>query len=362
VFERSSDHTGLVERFLGVFGDRGYLRTPPAPLTAGDPTVTFVNATVTPFKDRMTRGEEVGRTCQYQDCLRAHGAYPWLYSFGMVGALVDAEHLGAVCADTSAALVAALGPEEAARLCVFVNGRDADLTAAVRETRMPVCACEDPQMQTRWTYGESYPMSGRGMTILYQHLDRPHGGRCRPDCDCGEWQELGNIILVSAPGHDYVEVGIGVESLLSTAYGGQRYLIPEIDSAVRATVQDGWPTADACELVNLYRAVDRLIDDGAVPGPRGPGSVLRRLMTQLEHLHSVNPLSGATPADYAIARGARPPLVAALEAEAARRESGRRRRMASAATLLQRHPDTTERRLRETYGLSDGELREVRRG
>jgi hypothetical protein len=362
VFQRSSDHTGLVERFLNVFGQRGYTLTPSAPLTEGDLTVTFVNATVTPFKDRMAAGEAVGRTCQYQECLRAHGTYPWLYSFGMVGALVDAEHLGAVCADTAAALAAALGEERAARLVVLVDAADEDLTAALLGRGADVFVCEDPRIQSRWTYGATYPMAGRGATVVYRHRGEPCGRECRPDCECGRWQELGNIILISTPGRAYVEVGFGVEAMLSTAHGGQRYRIPEIDSAAREFVGEGWPPADACELVNLYRAVDRLTVDGAVPGPRGPGSVLRRFLSQLELLHAANPLVRATVAEYAAGRGARPALVAVLEAEAARREKGRRRQMASAAALLRRFPHTTEERLRETFGLSAGDLREVRHG
>jgi len=362
VFQRSSDHSAVIERFLAVFGDQGYALTPSAPLTAGDPTVTFVNATVTPFKSLMAAGETVGRTCQYQECLRAHGAYPWLYSFGMVGALADAEHLGTVCADTGAALVAALGEARAAQLCVLVDARDADLSAAVQEHGMAVFVCDEPRIQTRWTYGATYPMSGRGATILYRHQSGPCGPQCWPDCDCARWQELGNIILVSAPGHDYVEVGIGVESLLSTAHGGLQYRIPEIDTAVQVFVKDGWPLADACELVNLYRAVDRLIEDGAVFGPRGPGSVLRRLMARLEQLHVANALTSLTITEYATGRGAPLAVVAGLEAEAARRKSGRRRRVASAMTLLRRHPETTEEQLRETYGLSVSDLREVRHG
>jgi hypothetical protein len=359
VFQRSSEHDSVISRFLGVFVERGYALTRPAALTSGDATVTFVNATVTPFKDRMARGESLGRTCHHQDCLRANGTHPWLYCFGMVGALADAEHLGAVCADTGAAMAAALGAERAGRLSLLVDARDTDLTAVAGRSGLAVAALAAPRVQTRWTYGDDYPMAGRGMTIVHRHDGPACDDRCGPDCGCGRWQELGNVILVTTPGRDYVEVGVGVESLMSTGHGGDRYLIPEIAEQVRGFVDDGWSAADAGELVNLYRAVDRLIADGAVAAPRGPGSVLRRMMARLAGLHEANERLGTGLLAYAAGRGAGPAVLGALQAEAARRESGRRRRVASAATLLRRHPGTTEEQLRQTYGLSAAELRET---
>jgi hypothetical protein len=363
VYRRSSQHIEAVSGFLAALEARGYTRTPPAPLTAGDVSVSYVNANVTPFKDRMAEGATLGRTCQYQECLRANGAYPWCYTFGMVGAVVDGEHLTGLCTDTVAALGQVLGTTRADRLGALVDTRDADLvnamTPAAAEHNLPLVRRDAADLDSRWTYGAQYPMAGRGLTLCYRHRDQPCGPACRPGCGCGGWQELGNIIAISTPHRGYAEAGIGVEAMLATRYGGDQYRIPEIRDTLEQLMADGWPAGQAAELVNLHRAVERLTHHGAVPGPRGAGHVLRRMAARLGELHAANPAAGGL-AEYAAARGADPPAVELLLAEEARRAAGRNRRLLAAAALLRRRPATTDDRLRETYGLSKTEIAEAR--
>ena len=369
MFEPTDEYAGVVDRFMTVLRSRGYTETRPAPLTAGDSSVTFINATITPFKAAMAAGRSLGRTCQFQECLRAHGAHPWLYTFGMVGAAADGEHLPVVCRDATAALLAALRPDRPARVAAVIDARDADLVDAMApvadRTGLRTFVLARSRIGTRWSYGDEYRMSGRGLTFTYQHTRASCAAQCRPDCDCGRWQQLGNVIAVAAAGaaaaggRGYVEVGVGVETVIATSHDGDFYRIPQIRAASDRIAGDGWPMVVAMEMVNLYRALGRLAAHGAVPAPRGPGSVVRRLATRLADLHAGN-RGVADLGGYAAGLGAPQPLLELLAGEEDRRAAGRRQRLAGAARRLRRRTDTTDDELRGTYGLSDAEIHEVR--
>lgn len=272
-------------RFLRVLRIRGYAQTPPVPVTECGPGLTFVNATVTPFKPLLVSGAPLGKTCQQQACVRATGESPWLFSFSMVGALTDGAFLDDVCGDITDAILAAmpwLGPDG---LYALIDSRDADLVNAMelvaRSVGIRLAPMTNSRTGTRWRYGDQFPLRGRGLTFVFRHPRPPCGDRCDADCGCGRWQGFGNIIIVDGPDATYVEAGIGIESMRSTAYGGQLYRLAEVRQGCAALEAQGYPPSAASEIFNLRRVADLLLADGVRPGSKGGGYILRRFALRL---------------------------------------------------------------------------------
>lgn len=329
------------------------------PVTAADDTVTFVNATVTPAKGRLAAGESVGRAVSAQPCIRAHGAHPWLYCFDMVGTLTDdgddPATLDAVAVDALEAVRSAV-PAATGLLEAFVHPGDSDLTRAVRAAGVGVLFDERPE-QTRWTYGAGYPLAGRGVTLAACAPD----GRCAPDCGaghhCGRWSEIGNIIVVHAPRRTYVETAFGVEALRAVPHAGDLYALPELRQRCQELVSSGLTAAGAPQVANLERALDRLQTDGAEPAAKGPGSVVRRMLHQLEDLLAA--ADDTTLSTRVAQHRLRDPVATILIAEARRREAGALSRLAAAGSYVRRRPGAPRaalvQELQQTFGLSRAE-------
>jgi hypothetical protein len=77
----------------------------------------------------------------------------------------------------------------------------------------------------------------------------------RPGVD--GWQELGNVIVVTAPERHYVEAAFGLESLAASAFGGDLYALSEIASGVAVLAGRGYSPDHAANLVNMHREVAR---------------------------------------------------------------------------------------------------------
>jgi hypothetical protein len=337
----------VADRFLGCLVGRGYQETPGAPVTAGDDSVLFVGATITPFKPRLEAGEPLGRTCQRQRCLRMHGAVPWLLAFDMIGALCDGEHLPALCRDSVEALLAAAPWLSDVGFEVWVDVRDDDLRAAMdlAAASLPVrvVGVDGDDVDTRWRYGHDSPLRGRGLTIAV-----PDDGRRPSDGETS--RELGNVIVIESGAGTYVEAAFGLESVAASRHGGDLYALGEIRGEVARLEGRGLPAADAAALVNTTRAVTRLLEDGARPGGKGAGHVLRRLALEL-----VDWAAALDPGDLerAVRLACPAEVVDFLLAEARRRERSQRDRRAAAAAFARRNVSRADpETLRQTFGLS----------
>lgn len=349
--------------FLTVLTDRGYRLTPPVPVGEGDETVHFVNASSTPFKRAVADQERIGRICHYQPCFRAHGERPWLFAFGMTGLLADLDDvadLERVAEDSHLATLAGVPDHRADRLHVLVDERDEDLvdvvaTAASRHGgTLHVVA--DPQVSTRWEYGAGYPQRGRGITYYYR---RPAVGcdvECRPDCACDRWQPLSNLIVIESGERQYAEVGFGVEITAAIPHGANAFALPEIDTRVLAAMDAGLEPGAAADAVNLFRGVALLEESGVEPAAKGAGSVARTFQGRLLDLLA----AGEDRQALLEAWGATSSLRTRLEDEHVRRTTLRESNVRAATRALRRSPATTEAQLRETFGLSEDQLRELR--
>jgi hypothetical protein len=344
----------FADNFLHHLEKKGYNRAAPFPVSAGDRTVSFVNATLTPYKDALGAGAELHSVCHVQPCVRAHGHAPWLYTFAMVGVLSDQADSARVVADTAAALLAAAPWIEPAELVARTDPCDSDLQGLLRAAGLRLLDASGRPDLTRWHYGDGYPLEGRGCTLVAPVEGAAACGTgCGAACECGRWLEIGNIILIGGAGRDYVETAFGVESVRALVHGGDLYGLPEL-AAERARLRAlGYPDDCARQITNLRRVLERLHLDGARPAGKGPGHVMRSMVRRALDLVAGD--AGEDWPERVTAAGLGPVVSGLLRDEGARRaETGERSRRA-AARLVRRRADgraVTWDELHATFGLS----------
>ncbi|MFE3885924.1 LD-carboxypeptidase [Streptomyces lydicus] len=362
----SSVTRGVATAFLKVLMERGYELTPAARLTESDASVAFVNATITPHKQSLARGDRIGALCHYQPCFRAHGEKPWLFAFGMIGLLADVEcteDLERIADDTHVATLAALGNPSPDRLHVLVDARDEDLRDAVGKAAAAhggtLHVLTNSTVGTRWKYGEDSPLRGRGITYYYRRPDIGCDTDCPPDCGCPRWQPLSNLIVVTNGERQYAEVGFGVEVTAAIPYGPNAFSLPELASRVDMATAAGLPAESAADVVNLFRGVAMLVEDGVRLTGKGPGSVARKFVLRL--LDLLDRALGVEGGEQLMTRfGATRQLLEVLRAERERRERAMAGNLRSALVLLDRKPHTTDSELRATYGVSADQAQRLR--
>lgn len=356
------DVDGVAARFITSLTKSGFTQTPSAPLTDADSSLTFVNANITPFKPRLIAGDTIGATCQEQACVRAHGEFPFLFAFGMLGTITDFEHFDLVCRTVPAALLAAMPWGRPEDLVVAIDERDHDLITGMadllgRGARLRLVS--EGEIDTRWQYGAGAALTGRGLTIIYTGKDTCGEG-CRPRCWCGRWQELGNIIVIDTPNRQYVETGFGLESLQATAFDGHLYDLPVLAVEVRRCEALGLSTAQAQEAVNLSRVLERLLAAGAKPAGKGAGHVMRRFALRLFNLATNLPRAGDWQAKSA-ALSSSDQVATLIAEEGSRRLRSHDERVAAARAHFRRIPGSPEAvdSMVETYGLEPEDLASV---
>ncbi|MFE7318754.1 alanine--tRNA ligase-related protein [Streptomyces sp. NPDC057555] len=362
IFDQSEiDRTG--PRFLASLRERGYTETPSAPLTAADRSVTFVNASITPFKPRLLAGDAIGRTCQVQQCLRATGRAPWLYVFGMLGVLADGTYLEDVIDHAPQALLAAAPWLAAERLAIAVDRDHDDLRAYLEKSTLlkeaPVREVRHEEVPTRWSYGKDGRLTGRGITFFHREDVADCGPECAIGCRCGRWRELGQVIEVSSPNARYAEAGFGLEPLQSIALGGNPYALPAVRALTDRLREVGVPEDAAPQAANLLRAVTALVEEDVQPGGKGGANVMRRFLRELLGL-----LGAADSPDdewrERVHRAVRDERVAdALLAEGERWRTAHVAARAAARAHLRRRPETPAHVLAETFGVPMEQARQM---
>jgi tRNA synthetases class II (A) len=347
-------------RFLAFLREHGFTETPSAPLTAADASVTFVNASITPFKPQLLRGARVGRTCQVQQCLRATGREPWLYVFGMLGMLADIEHLPDVIEHTPRVLPAAAPWVTPDRLAVAIDQEHGDLRDIVKSRAdIEIGDVRHEDVPTRWSYGRDGALTGRGLTFFHRGDAPPCGPDCALGCRCGRWQELGQVIEVSTPRGTYVEAGFGMEIIQALTCGGDLYELPALRAETDRLCAEGVPTEMARQAANLTRALSALVQAGLRPGAKGGASVMRRFVRDL--LTCLDAGEFAADGWQTRVRGLVPREEVAdmVIAEAERWRASRRKAVAAASAYLRRNPSATAELLTTTYGIEMAQARRL---
>ena len=170
--------------FLAVFRTLGYTISESAPLLTNDPTLLFVNSSVTPFKSAMIDGETIPDTAQVQRCFRSNVDDAWLLFFEMLGIVGMRNHLDRFTRDLVCFLTKECGICSKAHLHTVVHPEDTFLRDAWLQATegRPVhfLGQNSDKFWTRWSYGKNTRLSGRGLTVVWENSTiKP----CNPDCN-----------------------------------------------------------------------------------------------------------------------------------------------------------------------------------
>lgn len=260
-------YAGIIAGWRRACAKHGVRVRPPAPILNPDPTLLVVNAGITPFKPMMLAGEPLDPVAIVQPCLRTHWSGSGRFAFEML-TLFGEQRDVALGVGLTMDFLADIGAEGSS-LSVVADD-------AVPEVFSLACSMVGPDRVTRqsgntddywtqWEFGHGDLLSGRGLTLVYTD-------------EAGRRASLGNVILVhhKTSGRVYFDIGFGVERLGSVVGEGDEW---DGEANYVANVEAmGFGTDEAREIVNHLIAARRLIEAGALPGSRGAGYLLRKLV------------------------------------------------------------------------------------
>jgi len=373
---------------LEFHSNRGYRVFEPAPLVSNDPTVMFVNATITPFKSHFSSSTiQPENYALVQGCLRVGGASEleivgvnpyYLTFFEMFGSgTFNTTHEKATAYLLE--LLAVLRIEkERLYFTVPIDERfhEALRQNGVEKTRI-FQLTENKYFWQEWKFGVPGPV-GHGLTVVFTRSPKKVESVEQLVGDQDRYVELlnlihihsqslpdGELVPISNPGFD---LGVGVERLAAVLQGCDSYHIDTVLPLVQAAKsflqeQKKRKVNEAVARVcaDHFRAIYTLLAQGLMPSNKGHGYVLRKLMRRfLETVWSLvgNPISTAELTQK---------LSAAFESSGLATGVGRcdsvsgrvQREEAALLTILRRvsetirqHLEDSPQMLYDTYGIS----------
>ncbi|MBU2101471.1 hypothetical protein KKH05_02030 [Patescibacteria group bacterium] len=294
----------IKDTIVEFHGDRGYRLFEPFPLVSTDPTVLFVNATITPFKTWFTSNT----TCPedyalIQGCLRMGGANeldlvginPYYFTFfEMFGSgMFRADHEEAVAYLLDFLMAFGIS-EDRLYFTTPIEGKfqRALKRNGVREDRVFQLA-ENDHFWQEWRFGTPGPV-GHGLTVVLSRSSKQVESIEQLIVEDDQFLELlnlihvhseslasGEVVPIANPGF---ELGIGIERLAAALQGCNSYLIDSIRPLVQTAEEsllaqggvDNTPIARVC--ADHFRAICVLSLGGLNPSNKGHGYVLRKLV------------------------------------------------------------------------------------
>jgi alanyl-tRNA synthetase len=278
--------------YVKFYKERGYRIYGNKPiLSKDDPTLLLVNSTIALFKDAINNREFIPDTAQVQDCFRANGDLDnpaMMLYFKMVGNVAMIDSIDKVLNDFISFLTDICKiPSE--RIYGVIREDDTDLqrawkTSPLRENLEKVSVGEALQYSTRWTYGEGYNFTGRGLTIVCDNPSIPScGSHCDIKCPCDKYLQLGNLIIVESEEHEnkYLDLGFGLERIAAYQSNNETYQLPEFQVLINELIGIGLGEAESKKIINLVRGAFKLIDVGVVPANKKEGYILKSIIRHL---------------------------------------------------------------------------------
>ena len=303
------------ETFLAFFEQRGHKRLPSDSLVpANDPTLLFTGAGMNQFKDEFQgKGrvrEGLRRACTSQKCLRASdlekvGQTPSHHTFfEMLGNFSFGDYFKREAMAWAWELVVEGYRIPADRLVVSCYEDDEEAYAIWRDLGIP------PDRIYRFGEHDNYwpadapssappgTLCGPCAEIFYDYGPQVGCGRpeCDPSCDCPRFVEIWNLVFQQfRKGEDgrldplptkNIDTGAGLERLAAVLQGvASDYetdlFVPIVAQVVELT---GRKPDDPAARERIYRISDHVrgavfcICDGVLPGNKGRGYVLRRIL------------------------------------------------------------------------------------
>ncbi len=301
------------QQFLDYFAERGHAVVPSSSLIPrDDPTLLFTNAGMNQFKEVFLGHEQrpYVRAVSSQKCMRVSGKHNDLENVGpstyhhtffeMLGNFSFGDYFKAEAIEMGWELLTAhYGiPEESLWASVYEEDDEAyDLwrtAVGISESRLVRLG----KKENFWAMGETGPC-GPCSELHFDYGEDAGCGRpeCGPDCDCGRFVELWNLVFMQfnsdAEGEltplpsPNIDTGAGLERLAAVLQGKRSnydtdLFMPMIEeAAVRSgrALGENTDTDIALRVIADHgRATAFLLADGVSPANEGRGYVLRRLI------------------------------------------------------------------------------------
>ena len=300
-------------QFLDYFTERGHTVVPSSSLIPrDDPTLLFTNAGMNQFKEVFLGQEQrpYSRAASSQKCMRVSGKHNDLENVGpstyhhtffeMLGNFSFGDYFKADAIEMAWELLTVFFglPEERLWASVYEEDDEAyDLWRArvgISESRLVRLG----KKENFWAMGETGPC-GPCSELHYDYGEAEGCGRheCGPDCDCGRFVELWNLVfmqfnsdaegtLTPLPSPN-IDTGAGLERLAAVLQGKRSnydtdLFMPMIDAAAELSGRVFGESADTDVALRVIadhaRATAFLLADGVSPANEGRGYVLRRLI------------------------------------------------------------------------------------
>ncbi len=272
--------SGIIRSFHNFFLNKGYAFYHSLPLKTDDETLLLMNSTFAMFKNEMLSDTPLGKRAMSQLCFRDKESKDYLYSFNMLGISADIVYLPAVYTDLIAFLEKIRIP--LSDLHVVVNAEDHQLVEYTQQvfssTQIHYLSQNNEKYDVSWKFGHSQ-LRGKGLTIV----GRIQASDQNNDIMGKNFVPLGNIILVdNGYGLKYIDVGFGVECLLSFFYEGTIFSIPFYQNQEQYIQANGF--SDAPSLLKNLLAITTLFSESILPGNKKESYIATKIENRIFHI------------------------------------------------------------------------------
>ncbi len=378
----------IEEVLLRYHKNRGYRLFNTFPIVSDDPTVMFINATITPFKHFYSSGSKTQR-CNYaftQRCFRLGGASElevvgvisyYHTFFEMFGSgTFGISHQEAI--KYLLELFTVLGIEKQRIYYTIPSSEDfrsALIANGVKKNHVFTLKSNTAAFWQEWRFGKMGPI-GYGLTAIYSRSSGSVGSVDQMASDIDQfvpflclvyvgWKETndGRIFPVTNPGFD---LGVGIERLAAALQECNTYQIDAIAPLVEVVTRylNSITSRKIKEeiiriVVDHLRAICVLIDEGVLPSNKRHGYALRKLIRRILELIWVSTgevvsIEGVIEDFYDYLTLATRPLsisvnhvIKTIENETSRYITA----IQKALQILERQPNISPDALRSTFGL-----------
>jgi alanyl-tRNA synthetase len=305
--------TQIRELFLDYFEKQGHRRVPSSSLIPqNDPTLFFTNAGMVQFKDTFLGREkrDYSRAASTQKCMRVSGKHNDLENVGrtarhhtffeMLGNFSFGDYFKEEAIGYGWEFLTRQAGLDPDKLVVTVFREDDEAHGLWLKV-----AGIDPGKVYRldekdnfWAMGDTGPCGPCSEILIDQGKGTGCGSPdCGPDCDCGRYLELWNLVFMQydrdANGELHalpkpsIDTGMGLERLAAvlqneTSNYHTDLVYPFVQEASRISGVEYGSSEDSDVSLRVVadhvRALTFLVSDGILPSNEGRGYVLRRIM------------------------------------------------------------------------------------
>lgn len=270
-----------IDQYLSLFRQYGFVTIWNNDIVTTDKTLLFNNSTIVSFKEDIEKNKEIVPTAIVQACLRNNTDKNSLSFFNMVGVCASKAYLyesGKVLMQ----FLEMIGLHRRNIYCV-VNQYDIELQAIWKEIgdvrNMYLISKEKAPYATYWQYGKGFHYFGRGLTLVYMQNEMEKcNDSCGLFCECNRHIQFGNIIIVNNGEREYLDIGLGLERILSCLYNNNIFELPEIKRCIASFPKryDQYFTISKTEIYDIIRYLWKLYSCGIRVGNHKGNYIMKK--------------------------------------------------------------------------------------